>query len=91
MSFSNKSIVPARFGKPHIVFREGWWRVSPFEKDSYSKPSNYERWAKAHTFASRLNNERRRVEFNKQLSNEIEKELTNDLVEKIGQLRRVSP
>lgn len=42
--FTNKSITPLRKDKPHIVFIDGYWRVSPFVKGYWP------RWSKAHSF-----------------------------------------
>lgn len=52
MAFSNQTIKPPRAHKPHIVFIDGWWRVSslcPKARIKYAQ-----RWNKAHDFIGGL-------------------------------------
>ena len=52
MGFSNKIVKPPRKDKPHIVFMDGWWRVSYF--DAKARIKYAERWNKAHDFIGGL-------------------------------------
>lgn len=54
MGFCNSTVKPAVLGKPHIVKRDGLWRVSPY--DSVNRSSdNQSKWAEAHKFTDKLN------------------------------------
>jgi hypothetical protein len=55
MSFCNSVIIPLRPGKPHVVFIEGWWRVSKYNKPRALSTSKL--FDKAHGFVLKLNNE----------------------------------
>jgi hypothetical protein len=52
--FSNRSITPPVYSKPHICYRQGYWRVS-----SQLKPYHltHATWRKAYDFAGDLNGE----------------------------------
>lgn len=52
MAFSNQSIVAPVEGKPHIVVRAGFWRVSPMPKP-YHRYNHA--WNLAHLRARLLN------------------------------------
>lgn len=50
--FSNASIRPVVANKPHIVYREGYWRVSPIAKPYHQ---NRQKFDAAHAFINKLN------------------------------------
>lgn len=54
--FDNQSVIPLRERKPHIVYREGYWRVSPLVKPR--TPDILNAWKKAHQFINTLNDTR---------------------------------
>lgn len=49
MGFSNRTIKEVKPGKPHIVFRQGFWRVSPWKRKSGAL------YYEAHSFVIELN------------------------------------
>jgi hypothetical protein len=55
-SFSNRSIIPPVYSKPHIVLRQNYWRVSP-QLRPYSE--THSRWRMAYEFVSRANEQRK--------------------------------
>lgn len=62
MSFTNSSIVPVVLHKPHIVFIDGYWRVSPLHRPI--TPSKSALWTKAHSYVGTLNNYRLSLKYN---------------------------
>lgn len=54
--FSNQSISPPRTHKPHIVYRDGWWRVSIMKRPWIFERSQL--WASAHAFVGKLHAQR---------------------------------
>lgn len=52
LGFDNRSIEAPFCNKPHIVLREGWWRVSPKPREPWVMA---ERWDKAYSFIGTLN------------------------------------
>lgn len=54
MGFDNSTIKPFRDNKPHICFRDGFWRVSSFKnaKNYFYRNQWFE---KAHYFVNKLN------------------------------------
>ena len=57
LEFSNATIVPYRNNKPHIVFRQGFWRVSPMGK-CFPFPGRNELFYKTHRFVNAKLNKR---------------------------------
>lgn len=55
MAFSNVGIAPVRQDKPHIVARDGWWRVSPFPKQFYGDVQVNGRFNQAYKHVDRMN------------------------------------
>lgn len=57
--FSNATIKAKARGKPHIVFVDGYWRVSPIRFKDSMPLAHYEmrrdRWGKAHAWAGKEN------------------------------------
>jgi len=54
--FDNKTITPHSAYKPHIVYVQGYWRVSAYRRP-YG-PTKQKWFTKAHSFISKLNNAR---------------------------------
>lgn len=52
MAFCNKIIKPPRAHKPHIVYMDGWWRVSALDRKARTERARL--WAKAHDFVEGL-------------------------------------
>ncbi len=55
ISFANKNIIEKKYGKPHIVFIEGYWRVSPWKRGTGSL------YYETHAFVRRLNYKQRSI------------------------------
>lgn len=55
-SFTNASIKPLRVNKPHIVFIDGYWRVSKLPHMVYMRPTLLNRWIRAHDYVGAENN-----------------------------------
>jgi hypothetical protein len=53
MAFCNSTIKPFRKSKPHIVFRQGYWRVSKVPHGCAM--GVYRGYVKAHDFVAKLN------------------------------------
>lgn len=60
MAFSNQCITPKFKDRPHIVFMQGRWRVSPMRKANYIKRW---KWDEAHTRVRELNEAIDRKEY----------------------------
>lgn len=54
MAFDNSTIKPVHPFKPHICFRDGWWRVSSLKGHLGAR----EKFNKAHMFITKLNDQR---------------------------------
>jgi len=55
MSFCNSTIVPVDVAKPHIVFINGFWRVSQLHRRYIVDLNVMKRFTAAHSFVQRLN------------------------------------
>lgn len=51
MAFTNEDIKAPAYGKPHLVFVLGWWRVSPMPPGRYDLAVVVVRWRMAHQWA----------------------------------------
>ena len=60
-AFTNQSITPLRKDKPHIVFVDGYWRVSPMVNGHWRK------WSDAHREVLFMNG---RIDLRKVLGND---------------------
>lgn len=51
--FKNTMIIPVCASKPHIIYIDGWWRVSSLKRAK--APYTYRNWLEAHEFTNKLN------------------------------------
>lgn len=55
-SFDNGGIVPVREDKPHLVFIDGYWRVSKLPRLGWLNPKLRWKFMVAHEYAAAENN-----------------------------------
>lgn len=56
-SFTNAGITPVHDDKPHLVFIDGYWRVSKMPRRGWMNPLVAKKFMQAHAYATDQNNE----------------------------------